>query len=177
MFMVLSIPSYKAFYKSPVYNINKLASLILKYAAFVAGSIGTSWGAICLFQSLLPRNILATERFFLGGALGGLWGFIVRKNARGEFLYSARSSIDSLWKVGKKRGWWRAIRGGDVWLFVGSLMVINVVYERDPRALRSGMLRRGVSSIRGEGLRDWVAEEDRRIEEDGKTEEDGVEES
>jgi hypothetical protein len=101
--------------------------------------------------------------------LGGIWGFIVRKKARGEFLYSARLSMDSLWKVGRKRGWWRGIRGGDVWLFVASLMVINVVYERDARSLRSGIIRRGVSSLRGEGLRDYVAEEEeKRIKEEQK---------
>jgi hypothetical protein len=92
--------------------------------------------------------------------LGGIWGFIVRKKARGEFLYSVRLSMDS---------WWRGIRGGDVWLFVASLMVINVVYERDARSLRSGIIRRGVSSLRGEGLRDYVAEEEeKRIKEEQK---------
>ena len=90
---------------------------------------------------------------------------VVRRDARGEFLYSARTSLDSLWKVGRKRGWWRGVRGGDVGLFVASLMVVNVVYERDASALRSGVVRRGVSSLRGQGLRDWVAEEDKRIEE------------
>lgn len=89
----------------------------------------------------------------------------MRRDARGEFLYSARTSLDSLWKVGRKRGWWRGVRGGDVGLFVASLMVVNVVYERDASALRSGVVRRGVSSLRGQGLRDWVAEEDKRIEE------------
>lgn len=90
----------------------------------------------------------------------------MRRDARAEFLYGARASVDSLWKVGRKRGWWRGVRGGDVGLFVASLMVINVVYEKDARALRSGGIRRGVSYIRGEGLRDYVAEEDKRIEEE-----------
>lgn len=71
-----------------------------------------------------------------------------------------RTSLDSLWKVGRKRGWWKGIRGGDVGLFVASLMVINVIYERDARAINSGVVRRGISSLRGEGLRDWVEEED-----------------
>jgi len=83
-------------------------------------------------------------------------------------MYSARATIDSLWKVGRKRGWWRGIRGGDVGLFVASLMVINVIYERDARAVRSGVVRRTVSSLRGEGLKDYVAEEERRIEAETK---------
>jgi len=93
---------------------------------------------------------------------------VVRRQARGEFLYSARTSLDSLWKVGRKKGWWKGVRGGDVWLFVVRLMVVNVVYERDARAIGSGIVRRGVSSLRGEGLRDFVAEEDRRVEEEKK---------
>jgi hypothetical protein len=89
-----------------------------------------------------------------------MWGWLVRSDARGEFLYGARASIDSLWKVGRKRGWWRGIRGGDVGLFVASLAVINVVYERDERAVRSRIARRTVSSLRGEGWRDYVSEEE-----------------
>ncbi|TVY31905.1 hypothetical protein LSUB1_G008383, partial [Lachnellula subtilissima] len=142
VFTILSIPSYRAFYRAPLNTLNKLASRILLYSTFVSGSIGTSWGAICLLQSLLPKNALPTQRFFLGGMIGGLWGFVVRRQARGEFLYSARTSLDSLWKVGRKRGWWKGMRGGDVWVFVASLMVINLVYERDPKAVSSAVVRR-----------------------------------
>ena len=170
LFAVLSIPKYKSFYHSPILSLNSLASRVLRYAAFLAGSVGTSWASICLFQQFFPKRFLATQRFFLGGMLGGLWGWIVRGDARGEFLYGVRTSLDSLWKVGRKRGWWKGIRGGDVGLFVASLMVINVVYERDARAINSGVVRRGISSLRGEGMRDWVAEEDKRIEQEKKAE-------
>jgi hypothetical protein len=95
--------------------------------------------------------------------LGGLWAWTVKGDAKGEFMNGARASIDSLWKVGRKRGWWRGVRGGDVGLFVASLMVVNVVYERDAKSIRAGVMRRGVSSLRGEGLRDVVAEENKRI--------------
>ena len=80
-------------------------------------------------------------------------------------MSSARSSLDSLWKVGRKRGWWRGVRGGDVWLFVASLMVINAVFERDQRAVRSGFVRRSLSSLRGEGFRDVVKDEEKAKEE------------
>ena len=93
----------------------------------------------------------------------------MRGDARGEFLVGARASIDSLWKVGRKRGWWRGVRGGDLGLFVVSLMVVNVVYERDAGSLRSGVVRRGVSSLRGEGFRDVVAEEKKRKAAEEKT--------
>lgn len=91
---------------------------------------------------------------------GGLWGWLVRSDARGEFLYGARASIDSLWKVGRKRGWWRGVRGGDVGLFVASLMVINVIYERDSRAVNSKVVRRTVGSLRGEGWGDVLDKEE-----------------
>ena len=54
-----------------------------------------------------------------------------------------------------------------MWLFVVSLMVVNVVYERDGRALRSGVVRRGVSGMRGEGWKDFVTEEE-KLKEDPK---------
>lgn len=86
-------------------------------------------------------------------------------------MYSLRASADSLWKVGKKRGWWKGVRGGDVWIFVVSLMVVNCVYERDVKGVRSGVARRGISSLRGEGGRDLVAEEEKRVKElEGKRE-------
>lgn len=87
----------------------------------------------------------------------------MRRQAKGEFMYSLRASVDSAWKVGKKRGWWKGVRGGDVWIFVCSLMVINCVYERDMRSIRSGVVRRGVNSLRGEGMRDLVGEEEKRL--------------
>lgn len=103
-FAVLSIPRYKSFYNSPILSLNSLSSRILRYATFIAGSVGTSWASICLFQQVFPKRFLATQRFFLGGMLGGMWGLVVRGDARGEFLYGARVSLDSLWKVGRKRG-------------------------------------------------------------------------
>ncbi|TGO31901.1 hypothetical protein BHYA_0383g00010 [Botrytis hyacinthi] len=165
---LFSLPAYRKFYNSPISSLNTLAIRILKSTLYISGAIGTSWASICAFQSILPRHVLPTQRFFLGGALGGLWGFVVRKDARGEFLYSARASMDSLWKVGKKRGWWKGIKGGDVWIFVISLMAIEMAYERNGRALRSGVLRKMLSGMRGEGWRDYVTEEEKRLKEEKK---------
>ena len=62
-------------------------------------------------------------------------------------------SIDSAWKVGVKRGWWRGIANGDVLLFVLSLATVNVLYEISPRSVSSGVARKGLGVLRGEG---WV---------------------
>lgn len=74
--------------------------------------------------------------------------------------------MDSLWKVGKKRGWWKGVKGGDVWIFVFSLMAMEMVYDRDGRALRSGVLRKVISGMRGEGWRDQIGEEEKRLKEE-----------
>lgn len=55
-----------------------------------------------------------------------------------------------------------------MWLFVASLMVINAVFERDSRAVRSGFMRKSLSSLRGEGFRDAVGEEEKRKLEENK---------
>ena len=66
-------------------------------------------------------------------------------------MYSVRMSIDSLWKVGRKRGWWKGWQGGDVALFVISLALMNVVYERRKGAVDKAV-GRGLGWLRGEQL-------------------------
>lgn len=74
-----------------------------------------------------------------------------RKGGSGHFLYSVRLSIDSLWKVGVKRGLWRGFEGGDVVVFVVGLAVLNVVFEKR-RAVVGGVAGKGVGWLRGEDL-------------------------
>ncbi|KAK0334487.1 hypothetical protein LTR91_007223 [Friedmanniomyces endolithicus] len=148
---------YKSLLKAPTPFLNRLAARILRMAVFLTGAIGTSWASICFFSNYLPRNTLLTQRWFLGGFIGGLWAFVARRNERSNFLYSARVSIDSTYKVGKKRGWWRGVRGGDVMVFVASLAVLNLVYEKDPAAVKGPMVRKALSSLRGEGWMDKLA--------------------
>ena len=93
---------------------------------------------------------MPASRWVLGGALGGMWGFVDRRGGHGHFLYSTRVAIDSLWKVGKKRGWWKGIRGGDVVLFVAGLGVINVVFESHREGM--GGVAKGIGWMRGEEL-------------------------
>jgi hypothetical protein len=161
IFGALAIPRYASFIKDPVSFINKLSRQILKMTMFLSLAIGSSWGSICLFQNILPRTFLPTQRFFLGGFIGGLFGFLQRNGGRGQFLYSARASIDSAWKVGRKRGWWRGVRGGDVWIFVASLAVMNAIYDgRNMGAIDSGIVRRGLGSVRGQGLGDALVKKE-----------------
>ncbi|KAF7197602.1 hypothetical protein HII31_01105 [Pseudocercospora fuligena] len=145
--------AYKALVKSPMPVLNKISQRILKMSLFITGAIGTSWGSICLFNNILPRSVLPTQRLFLGGFLGGMWAWVARSQERDNFLYSMRLSIDSLYKVGKKRGWWKGLTNGDVLLFVASLAMINFVYEIQPSAVQGGLIRKVMSTHRGEG---WV---------------------
>lgn len=145
--------SYKAFLANPTKQFNILAGRILRMSLFITGAIGTSWGSICLFANYLPRSMLSTQRWFLGGFIGGLWAYVARRGERSNFLYSARLSIDSLWKVGVKRGWWKGIQGGDVLLFTASLALLNVVYEARPNAVKGAALRKAMGVLRGDG---WV---------------------
>lgn len=82
-----------------------------------------------------------------------MWGFLERKTGRDYFLYMTRISIDGLWKVGVKRSWWRSGKHGDVWVFVMSLMLLNAVYELNPGAVTSSVVRKTLGMLRGEG---WV---------------------
>lgn len=91
-----------------------------------------------------------------------MFAFLERRGGRGNFLYSVRLSMDSLWKVGRKRGWWRGFRGGDVWLFVLGLGAINVIYERDMDVVKGGGMRMGVGWLRGEDLFVTTREEEQK---------------
>lgn len=158
LYSALLIPRLRLLYNFPVSTMHRLLTAALRMSAFLTGAMSTAWASICLFQAWFPRYFLPTQRFFLGGFLAGFWAWIERRSGRGVFLYSARTSIDSLWKVGVKRRWWRAARGGDIWVFVLALMLTGVVYERDARAVRERSWRSGISWIRGEGWRDWAVE-------------------
>ncbi|KAL2443613.1 hypothetical protein ABEF95_007895 [Exophiala dermatitidis] len=127
---VFALAHFKKFVDSPVASANKLAEKILRSTFAISGSIGAAWGSICLFQAIFPRSFLPKFRFFLGGLLAGMFQLFDRTPAgHMNALYAARTSVYSLWKVGVKHGWWRGIRGGDVWLFVAFLALVNVVYD------------------------------------------------
>lgn len=159
-FSLLSLPHYASFLARPSKEVRSLVSRILRMTTFFAGAIGTSWGSICLLQYFLPRALIPTQRWFLGGFLGGLWALVLGPgNARANGLYSVRMSVDSLWKVGRKRGWWKGIKGGDLWVLVAGMAVLGGVYERDPGAVRAGWVRRVLGGLRGEG---WSSKLDRK---------------
>jgi hypothetical protein len=157
VYSAFALLAYKRLLKSPWPFLDSLSARILRAALFITGAIGTSWGSICLFANYLPRSTLPTQRWFLGGFMGGLWAFVARDTERSTFLYSLRLSLESLWKVGKRRGWWKGIKGGDVAVFVASLALLQVVYEQRPKAVQGGVVRKGLSLLRGEGWVDKVA--------------------
>ncbi|KAI0408524.1 hypothetical protein F4802DRAFT_550192 [Xylaria palmicola] len=171
-YSMLMLPRYKLLYNAPLHLLNRLLSKALRLTTFATGAMSTAWASICFFQTWLPRTFLPTQRFFLGGFLAGLWAFVERREGRSIFLYTARTSVDSLWKVGVKRRWWRAMRGGDVWLFALALAITGAVYERDARAIREANVRKGISWMRGTGFRDWGVEEEDELEQAGGVKEE-----
>lgn len=140
--------------------IGRLMDRIFRYSVFVSGAIGTSWASVCLFQSIFSRNFLIEKRFFLGGFLGGLWAWIVRRQARSEFMYSMRASILSCWQIGRKRGWWKSLPGGDILVFIVGLATLNVIFECDKGrgVVNSWMVRSVLSGARGYGWNGTVIE-------------------
>lgn len=103
--------------------------------------------------------------------MGGLWAYLERKSGRSNFLYSARLSLDSLWKVGVKHGWWRSVKGGDVYLFVGSMMIVQALYEINPKSVSGSAVRKGLGWLDGTGWVDRAA-----VKGDGEKGEKGGEE-
>ncbi|KAM0212724.1 hypothetical protein ACHAPQ_002545 [Fusarium lateritium] len=164
------IPRFSSLYHNPLATLQRIITKALRMSTFATGALSTAWASMCFFQTWLPRHVLATQRVFLGGFFAGLWAFVERRNGRGMFLYSARASVDSLWKVGVKRRWWKSMKGGDVWVFMLALMVTGVVYEKDAQAIRETNWRKGVSWLQGQGWTDWAIEDDE--DEEGKDKEE-----
>ncbi|KAK3292359.1 uncharacterized protein B0H64DRAFT_365211 [Chaetomium fimeti] len=168
VYSALLLPRASQLYHFPLSTLRRLLSSALRTAGFLTGSLATAWSSVCFFQAWLPRALLPTQRFFLGGFVAGFWALLHQggpggagpAGRRSVFLGSAKASVESLWKVGVKRRWWRAMRGGDVWVFVAALMLTGVVYERDAKAVREGAWRKGISWVRGEGWKDWGVEEE-----------------
>lgn len=116
--------------KAPLESLARLVGQILKVTLVVTGAIAGSWGSICLFNNFLPKSFLPKSRFFLGGLLAGSIAIIDKSaTAHENAMYVTRTSIDSLWKVGVKRRWWKGVNGGDVLLFTAALAVLNVLYD------------------------------------------------
>ena len=150
VFSLFALPRYKKYLANPSKEFNRLAKFILAATASISASIGTSWGMICLFQSILPRNVLPTQRWFWGGFTSGFWAFLLKEQGRSQFLYSFRMSAESMWKLGVKKGYWRPGRTGDVWLGVAGLVLLNAVYDHNPDAFTSTIFRRGLKMMRGD---------------------------
>lgn len=147
----MALPHYKRFLNSPVSSLNRLSKTILKTTAAITGAIGASWGSICLFAAIFPRNFLPKFRFFIGGFLAGCFQFLDRTTAgKVNSLYSIRLSADSLWKVGVKHEWWRGVQGGDVVVFVVGLGLLNAVYELREKAVEDTSIKTLMKVLRGE---------------------------
>ncbi|KAF4553617.1 Hypothetical protein D9617_6g093480 [Elsinoe fawcettii] len=164
IYSAFALLSFRKALANPSHFTASLAERILRLSIFITGAIGSAWGSICLFNAILPRTFLPTQRFFLSGMVGGSWAYVARRGERGNFLYCLRLSLDSAWKVGKRRGWWKGVQGGDVLLFTAALALTGAVYERRKTAVRGAVVRKGLGWMRGEG---WV---DAAVEREGRGE-------
>lgn len=116
--------------KDPLSFMSHLARQVARVTTVICGSIAGSWGAICFFNNYLPKSFIPRFRFFLGGALSSCIA-IIDQSATGHenAMYTTRLSLDSFWKVGKKKGWWRGVKGGDVGLFVVALATLSILFD------------------------------------------------
>lgn len=164
IYALSALPRYRDFLNYPLTSLNTLARKILATSFILTSATGTLWSSICLLQRLLPPSFLPTGRWFVSGFLMGMWAFLAQAGGqRGNFLFTARLSLNSLWKVGKKRGWWKGVQGGDVWLFVMCLGVVGAVYERRPAAVKGPVIRKGLGMLRGEGWIDRSLEKEKAV--------------
>ena len=157
VYTAFALTRYKAFKASPAAAFGRLGSRIVSTSLFITTAIGGAWSSICLLQRILPGHVMPTSRWYLSGFIAGLAGWIERGGDRSNFLYSARMSADSLWKVGKKHRWWRGVTGGDVLVFWASMALLGAVYQRKPEAVEGTLIRKSLGVLRGDGWADRSA--------------------
>ena len=165
--LALSVFKLKNLTLRPISTINDLSKRIITLTAVFSASVGSAWGSVCFWNSLLSRSTLPTKRFFLSGALGGL-PFLFLGNSRSTFLYFFRAAVDSAWKAGVKRGLWKGWKGGELWVFVLSWAFMGAVLEARPSAVQGSGIRKGLAWMKGDGFVDPVEALAKRKKKAGK---------
>ncbi|KAL4987283.1 hypothetical protein BDW68DRAFT_111169 [Aspergillus falconensis] len=154
----------KGWLTQPITTINELSRHVLANTAVLSAAIGSAWGSLCLWNAVLPRSVLPTQRFYLSGTLAGMpFAFLgIGKSSRNVFLYFFRTAVDSAWKAGVKRGLWKGWRGGELWLFVVAWATLGCALEARPGALQGPGFRKLLAWARGDGWTDTLEKRRRR---------------
>lgn len=153
--LALTILRFKAFAAQPLASLSAISKRIITLTAVLSTAVGSAWGSLCMWNTLLSRTTLPTKRFYLSGALGGL-PFAFLANNRSTALYFFRAAIDSAWKTGVKRGFWKGVKGGDLWIVVLSWAVLGTILESYPEAIEGRGIQKGLAWLKGEGFADPV---------------------
>lgn len=130
----------KSWIRDPETQIFKVAAATVQGASIISGSIGTSWALICFFQKFLPPSVFPRSRFFLNGFVSSyIWIHVVPPGRRRELaLYTARSSLQSSWKILEKKGKVKALPKGDVAILALGLALLAAVYESGGNKSKGG---------------------------------------
>ena len=152
----------KSWLAQPISTVNGLSKQVITQTAVLSTAIGSAWGSLCMWNAVLPRTVLPTQRFYLCGALAGLPFAFLGSNSRSVFLYFFRVAVDSAWKAGVKRGLWKGWRGGEVWLFVVAWAVLGSALEGRPGTVQGRGVRRLLAWMKGEGFTDPIEKRRRR---------------
>ncbi|KAE8350398.1 hypothetical protein BDV28DRAFT_40024 [Aspergillus coremiiformis] len=151
----LSVLKFKKMMANPLTSVNALWKKIITLTAILSASVGSAWGSICLWNSLFPRSVLPTKRFFLSGALAGM-PFVFLTNSRNIFMYFFRTAVDSAWRTGVKRGLWKGWRGGELFIIVLSWALMGSILESRPNAVQGRGVRKVLAWMKGDGFVDPV---------------------
>lgn len=150
-YSALSLLRISRLVKAPVAFTTTLAAQILRTTISIVTVIAGSWASICFGNNYLPKSLMPTFRFFVAGTIAGSAAAIDRTaTGHGNNMYALRNSLDCLWKVGVKHGWWRGIKGGDVYLIVLSFMAVNALYDTQRSVFEKDGSMAAVRMLRGD---------------------------
>ncbi|PYH77878.1 hypothetical protein BO82DRAFT_357831 [Aspergillus uvarum CBS 121591] len=151
--LALSLRNFKTLASHPITSLNELSQRIMKLTAVLSASAGAAWASICLWNAVLPRSTLATQRFFLSGALAGI-PFAFLGPRRSVFLSFFRAAIATAWKTAGKRGRWTGWTDGELCVIVASWALMGCILDARPAAVQGKGVRVALSWMRGDGFAD-----------------------
>ncbi|PYI21999.1 hypothetical protein BO99DRAFT_440995 [Aspergillus violaceofuscus CBS 115571] len=151
--LALSLRNLKTLASHPITSLNELSQRVMKLTAVLSASAGAAWASICLWNAILPRSTLATQRFFLSGALAGV-PFAFLGPRRSVFLSFFRAAIATAWKTAGKRGRWTGWTDGELCVIVASWAVMGCILDAQPAAVQGKGVRVALAWMRGDGFAD-----------------------
>ncbi|KAI8873629.1 hypothetical protein GQ42DRAFT_160425 [Ramicandelaber brevisporus] len=137
--LIILLVGYKRAMKNPLQSAGKWFVSSARSTTLLASIATGCFAVLCASRRTIGYD--AFPAYLLNGFVGGLFIFVEAPSRRTELgMYMLLRAIESQWDLGIKKGWWRAVKGGQLVYSALSVGVLMSLYQHDPSSIRSGYL-------------------------------------